>query len=272
MLFCLPKMKGKSELPIIRRSFYKEFIHCIFFVSILICIGDVFSQDLSISTSGQTGTSGTNWSISGNTLTVGATGSANIHPSVITNHLTNTGNLTIVLPPQSSQSRDIIISNNIAYTGSTARTLTFNSANSISVASGVNITSSTTSLNLVLRASMGSSSPDHGRIILDGVTISTKGGAFWAGGGSTNATWNGLTVGNGSANVWADDVAALSMVVASITTEGGSVYLNGRSWESADSDGENYGVYIENSSISSSAGNITIVGQLDGRYTIGNAT
>jgi hypothetical protein len=55
------------------------------------------AQHLSISNSGQTGTSGTNWSITGNTLNVAASGSANIHPDVITNHLTNVGDLTVVL-------------------------------------------------------------------------------------------------------------------------------------------------------------------------------
>jgi hypothetical protein len=60
-----------------------------------------FSQTLTISSSGQTGTSGTNWSISGNTLTV--TGTANIQAAVIQNHLTgnslsivgNTNSLTV---------------------------------------------------------------------------------------------------------------------------------------------------------------------------------
>jgi hypothetical protein len=44
-----------------------------------------WGQTLTISSGGQTGVSGTNWSISGNTLTV--TGTANIQASVIQNHL-----------------------------------------------------------------------------------------------------------------------------------------------------------------------------------------
>jgi hypothetical protein len=51
------------------------------------------AQNLTISSSGQTGTSGTNWSISSNTLTV--TGTANIRASVIVNALAN-GNLSVV--------------------------------------------------------------------------------------------------------------------------------------------------------------------------------
>jgi hypothetical protein len=51
------------------------------------------AQNLTISSSGQTGTSGTNWSISSNTLTV--TGTADIRASVIVNALAN-GNLSVV--------------------------------------------------------------------------------------------------------------------------------------------------------------------------------
>lgn len=53
----------------------------------------VLTQTLTISSTGETGTSGTGWSITGSTLTVTAT--ANISASVITTAMTN-GNLTIV--------------------------------------------------------------------------------------------------------------------------------------------------------------------------------
>lgn len=51
-----------------------------------------YGQNLIISDSGQTGSSGTNWSISGNTLT--ASGDANVHPGVITDLLAS-GETTI---------------------------------------------------------------------------------------------------------------------------------------------------------------------------------
>ncbi|MEN9415231.1 MAG: hypothetical protein RLZ62_1535, partial [Bacteroidota bacterium] len=136
-----------------------------------------YSQHLTISTSGQTGTSGTNWSITGNTLTVANGGvSANIHPSVITSHLTNTGNLTVVLPALSGTERSCNINANITYTGNTVRTLTFSVANSILMASGVSITSTASAMNLVLNAGLQvSTGPDHGIVRLDGVTINTNG-------------------------------------------------------------------------------------------------
>ena len=53
--------------------------------SILLIVEGLVAQTLTISSSGDTGTSGTNWSISDNTLTV--TGTASITASVITDHL-----------------------------------------------------------------------------------------------------------------------------------------------------------------------------------------
>ena len=64
------------------------------FLLCLLSISTSYGQVLTITSSGNTGTSGTNWSISGNTLTV--TGTASIQASVIENHLTFTGPLTIV--------------------------------------------------------------------------------------------------------------------------------------------------------------------------------
>lgn len=158
---------------------------CSHFLLIILLVFSTIAtaQNLTISASGETGTSGTNWSITGNVLNVAASGSANVHPSVITNHLSNIGSLTITLSAQASVTRDIYINNTIAYTASNARTLTINAANDLIVASGVSITSSTAAMNLVLRSIFSAGVPDHGRIQLNGTTINTNGGHFWAGGG-----------------------------------------------------------------------------------------
>ncbi|MEY4204440.1 MAG: hypothetical protein RL013_2144, partial [Bacteroidota bacterium] len=241
----------------------------------LICkMTTAHGQHLTISTSGQTGTSGTNWSITGNTLTVanGAV-SANIHPSVITNHLTNTGNLTVVLPALSGTERNCYINSDISYTGNTARTLTFSVANNIFPAFGVSITSTASAMNLVFNAGLQVSvSPDYGVVRLDGVTINTNGGHLWAGGGTLNQNWNGLTVGNSSARTWGDGVSAVSLFSSTITTQGGNIYARGLSWDTSDDDGTNYGVNIESTTISSQAGSIQIVGDIRGRYSIGIGT
>lgn len=72
------------------RSFYHSSF--ILFIGLLF-FGGVSAQSLVISSGGQTGTSGTNWSISSNTLSL--SGAATIQASVITNALAN-GSLTIL--------------------------------------------------------------------------------------------------------------------------------------------------------------------------------
>jgi hypothetical protein len=115
-------------------------------------------------------------------------------------------------------------------------------------------------------------SPDYGIVRLDGVTINTNGGHLWAGGGTLNQTWNGLTVGNGSARTWGDGITAVSLVGSTISTQGGNFSARGFSWDTSDDDGTNYAVNIENTSISSQAGSIQVAGEVRGRYTIGIGT
>ena len=235
------------------------------------------AQHLTISTSGDVGpTSGTNWSISGSTLNVAASGSANIHPNVISNHLNSVGNLTVVLPWQISVIRQCSIDGTITYTGSATRTLTFLIANDIFMTSPNQSITATGSgaLNVVLRAAnSGGVSPDNGRIsIRQNNTINTNGGHLWIGGGSVDVTWNGLTVGNHFARTWSDDVPGLWIENSTLNTNGGNVYLAGLSHNSSANSGVNYGVRMVDSDISSVSGNIEINGELRGRYQIGNGT
>ena len=244
-------------------------LFCVFALSLL---NTMQSQNLTISTSGETGTSGINWSIIGNVLNVGNSGSASINTSVITDHLQNTGDLTINLPWQSGVARHTYINNTIAYLGSNARTLTIQSANDIIFANATGITSSSASLNVVLRSALGLSlgAPDNGLVKLDGINIDTKGGHLWVGGGTTNTTWNGLTVGNSYAVTWSDDVAGVSLIGSSVATNGGNIYMYGQSWNSDDTDGNNYGINIQNSVVSSAAGSIYLAGGLYGKYFTGS--
>jgi autotransporter-associated beta strand protein len=237
----------------------------------------VWSQNLTISSSGQTGTSGTNWSITGNTLNVASSGSAHINTSVISNHLNNVGNLTVVLPWQSGVIRQCSIDGTITYTGSAARTLTFSIANDILITTAnQSITATNGALNVVLRAATSTlgQSPSNGMVsIINNNTINTNGGHLWIGGGDGNTTWNGLTVGNSMARIWADNLAGISIVNSTINTNGGHIYMYGRSHNTSDDIGSsNSGVNIENSSISSTSGSITIYGDVLGRYTNGVGT
>nr|WP_315130145.1 autotransporter-associated beta strand repeat-containing protein [uncultured Flavobacterium sp.] len=227
------------------------------------------AQHLTISNSGETTSPGTNWSIIGNVLYIGNSGSASINTSVITNHLQNTGDLTINLPEQSNVARNIYINNTIAYLGSSARTLTFQSGNDIVFANTVGITSATASLNIVLRSATTTGTPDNGSIKMDGINIDTKGGHLWVGGGATTTTWNGLSVGNSSARTYLDDVAGISVVGSTIASGGGNIYMYGLSWNSSDDDGVNYGINVENSTVSSGSGAIYFKADINGRYTNG---
>ena len=228
------------------------------------------AQHLTISTAGQEGTSGTNWQIVGNVLNVGATGSASIHPSVITNHLLNTGNLTINLPWLNGTSRNIAINNTIAYTGSTARSLIINCPNSIVFANATGITSSASSLNVVLRTATGQST-SSALIKMDYININTNGGHFWAGGGEGASTWNGLTVGNSASVTVDDDNAGISIVGSTINTNGGNirVFALSNNGTNGDDDGFNFGIDVINSVISSGSGDIYFNADLYGRYTNG---
>ena len=227
------------------------------------------AQHLTISNSGETGTSGINWSITGNELSIGSSGSASINTSVITNHLATTGNLTINLPGQLNVARNIYINNTIAYSGSSARTLTFQSGNDIVFANTVGITSATASLNIVLRSATTTGTPDNGSVKMDGINIVTKGGHLWVGGGASTTTWNGLNVGNSSARTYLDDVAGISVVGSTIASGGGNIYMYGLSWNSGDADGINYGTNFENSVMSSGTGTIYFAGGVYGQYTNG---
>jgi gliding motility-associated-like protein len=232
------------------------------------------AQNLVISTAGQTGTSGTNWSITGNTLNVAASGTANIHPDVISNHLNNVGDLTVILPWQSGQIRQCSIDGSITYTGSATRTLTFLIANDIFITTPNQSISATGSgaLNVVLRAA--NSSGHSGRIsIRQNNTINTNGGHLWIGGGSGNATWNGLTVGDHYARTYSADIPGLWIENATLNTNGGNLEMKGFSHYSGSTASTfSSGILFEGSSISTAEGSMVINGSLNGNFGTGIAT
>lgn len=246
-------------------------------ILVLVTSFSAVSQHLTISNSGETGTSGTNWSITGNVLNVATSGTADIHPSVISNHLNNVGNLTVVLPWQSGQPRNCNINGSITYTGSATRTLTFRIANNIFMnASNNSISASGTgALNVVLRTSIGPGSfPDIGSIsIRNSNSINTNGGHLWMGSGPTDQTWSGLTVGNSFATTWESDATALWIENSTLNTNGGNLSLRGLSHVTVNSTGTtNCGVRISGSSISTLGGSVNINGDIYGSFVNGIAT
>ena len=221
----------------------------------LIVSGGAFGQDLTISSSGQTGTSGTNWSISGNTLTV--SGTANVNASVIENHLNGGNDLHVDVSTGS-----VTCLQNIAYTGATTQTLTVNTKRTQTWNGTVSATGSG-ALNLVL----GSNNNGNSGPININQNISTNGGHFFIAGGWTSSgttTWNGLTVPSGQANNYTAGEEGINVSSCAINTNGGDLLFKGRSYYSGSTPSEEYGIYLNSCTITTGAGNQEYVGDITG--------
>ena len=176
------------------------------------------AQHLTISTSGEAGTSGTNWSISGNTLTASNSGNSNIHPSVIQNHLASN--------PLTVYAGSVIFNANI--TSSTANNLSIWSNTHITNTSATSIT---TQGGNVLFASNVDDATDgeattNGYIQLRfGITINSNGGNITFGGGNTSGTDYALgsSVEAYTEGIRFDEVIALN-------SGGGNISLRGKSY------------------------------------------
>lgn len=91
-------------------------------------------QYLTISNSGHTGTSGTNWSSSGtNPVTITATGDANINASVVVGYLN--ADISVIINSNSN----LLIANNIVSTSDNSSSLTFKVNDRIRQAAGVTV-------------------------------------------------------------------------------------------------------------------------------------
>ncbi|MBV5306767.1 MAG: hypothetical protein J0652_08760 [Desulfobulbaceae bacterium] len=98
-----------------------------------------------------------------------------------------------------------------------------------------------------------------GAISLASSTITTNGGHLWMGGGSGSTTWNGLTVGNGSAvNPAGNGITLTSSLISSGV---GNIYVKGQSTDAAGvhSDGIDIN-YNNQTAIRSTSGSITLIG------------
>ncbi|MEI6607991.1 MAG: autotransporter-associated beta strand repeat-containing protein, partial [Verrucomicrobiota bacterium] len=112
-------------------------------------------------------------------------------------------------------------------------TLTFKATGSVTLNSGATISSTVGKLNTVLWADSDGNS--DGSIWLKGSnTITTNGGHLWMGGGATNTSWNGLTVGgDGTTSGYAvgngtNSTGIVIGGIAAISTAGGNIALYGK--------------------------------------------
>lgn len=200
----------------------------------IIVTSTMSAQTLSISSNGQTGTLGANWSITGTTLTV--TGTANIQASVIETALSS-GNLTVV-------AGDIQVSQDI--TSNTTNVLTLKASGTIEIHDNTGI--KTNGGDLIL---WSNSDNVNGGNVLTGqnVTLDSRQGVASTGGGHIHIAGGSDSNSDG----FPDDATA---GIGNFT--GGSAY----------------GILFGNSAGSgvqllSGGGNITLIGGVDGNFNSG---
>ncbi|MFM1772879.1 MAG: hypothetical protein RLZZ71_2021 [Bacteroidota bacterium] len=211
------------------------------------------AQTLTLSSSGETGTSGANWSSSGsNPVVISATGNANVNTSVIESYLNSGISVTVQCIVSNGE---VVVGSPLTKISGGDATLSFRADKRFT--STVAITSSSSKLNLVLWSDYNNS--NVGGVGVSG-SITTNGGHFWAGGSSTSGgsyTWNGLTVGNGpsvgssSANHYAMDFFATS-----VTTGGGDILL----WAGTGNGSTLDGIGLQNNpQLNAGSGNVTLI-------------
>ncbi|MBW7890762.1 MAG: T9SS type A sorting domain-containing protein [Chitinophagaceae bacterium] len=234
----------------------------------------VNAQTLTISNTGQTGISGTNWSTAGtNPIVITATGTANINTSVITGYL-NAGTSVVF----DNTVGGIAINNNIAKTTGSGASLSFTSISFVKVAANVSITSTSGALDIILWADSDNSQGGTVRdfIFTDaGATFNSNGGKIvMAGGpddGSNGGTsgdgipdgfaWNGSNAATDGANLYGGltlGPRAGTGTVVSLVSNGGDIILRG-----ATSNSNTYpGITSQGSlKIESGTGKITMYGK-----------
>ncbi|MFT3934552.1 MAG: hypothetical protein QM726_13095 [Chitinophagaceae bacterium] len=212
--------------------------------ALLLTIASSAQQNLTISSLGQTGTSGTNWSTSGtNPVTITTTGTASINTSVIQGYL-NAGTSVIVNNPSTVGTA---INSNISKTSGGNATLTFKDISNIVIADNVTISSTAGILNTILWADTDNSqggTVDDFMYVGVGVTINTNGGSIVLAGGPDDGS-NGGTSGDGipdgfawngsnSITYGANNVGGLTLgprggtsTLISLLSNGGNIILRG---------------------------------------------
>ena len=211
------------------------------------------AQSLTISTAGQTGTSGTNWAVTGsNPVTLTYTGTANVAPSVLQGYL-NAG--TSVVVEDGGTGGDIWINDDLTKSAGGNATLTFRAKGGVFPSGTTDIVSTSGALNLVFWSEI-----DGGGV--RGAFISnttTNGGHFWVGGGSGSTTWNGLTVGTGLAMT--DGLLGSFWIPVAfqgnVSTSGGDLYFAAD--DGGGPDPAIGALYSANQTVNAGSGNITFV-------------
>jgi filamentous hemagglutinin family protein len=172
------------------------------------------------------------------------------------------GNVTI---QTSTADSSITVASSITKSTGADSTLTLKAHGSVTLNSGATISSTLGKLNTVLWADSDGNS--DGFVWLKGSnTITTNAGHLWVGGGATNTSWNGLTVGgdgtssgyalgNGTTNSNGIEINGTT----TITTAGGNIAMYGKSRDGAPLTVNADGIWFNGNSISVNSGTGTIL-------------
>lgn len=260
----------KSNLKVSLSTFL-----CTTFLTASLFLFNVLSaQNLNLSSGGQTGTSGTNWSTSGtNPVTITTTGAANINTSVITGYL-NAGTSVIVV----NNSAGSIVNSNITKTTGASASLTLKDIGYIKVADNIAISSSSNALDIILWSDhdlsqggtvndfiycgIGSSfTSNGGKIVMAGGPDNGTNGGVNADGIPDGFAWNGSNDVPSGANLYGGltlGPLAGTGTVVSLLSNGGEIILRGSS-----SNNNNYpGITSQaNLKINAGDGKITMYGK-----------
>ena len=216
----------------------------------------VYSQTLTISSTGEIGTSGINWNTSGtNPVTITASGgTANVNTSVILSYLNN--GISVIVQNNNSNGSVGLVSDLTKSAGGDA-TLSLRGNLQAYVSAPIKSTSS--KMNVILWSDYNNS--NVGGVALSAAAmINTNGGHFWAGGSSTAAgsfTWNGLTVGNGpSVGSSGANHYAMDLFTSQINTNGGDILL----WSGTGNGSALDGIGMQNNPhLNAGSGNVTLI-------------
>jgi trimeric autotransporter adhesin len=212
--------------------------------------GHVLNTDGIAVLAGSSGGKGGLWLLDPTDSTIGAT--------QVASYLTSLNNGTNVL---NYTTGTITWSNNVDLLKNAGgdATLTLRAGTDLTIGNGVDITSTSNKLNLVLWSGYQDAGA-RGPTSVGSATINTNGGHVWVGGGAQAAettTWNGLTVGTQHAAVISETpssaIAGLKLNGTSIVTNGGDILLKGRYSKSGGD-----GIQALNTTLDSGSGNITL--------------
>ena len=226
----------------LKKSVYIS-LYSTFLAASLIFSTQIIAQNLVLSSGGQTGTSGTNWSTSGtNPVTITTTGAANINTSVITGYL-NAGTSVIVV----NNSAGSNVNSNITKTTGAAASFTLKDVGYIKVADNITISSSSNALDIILWSDhdlsqsgtvndfiycgIGSSfTSNGGKIVMAGGPDNGSNGGVNADGIPDGFAWNGSNdVASGANTIGGLTYGPLggSGTVISLSSNGGEIILRG---------------------------------------------